>query len=207
MVTLYPCPGSRWWKLIFMIWMPGGPALFLILTTFHIPCLHPEDLTESDLAKDFDVVIFPDNDKAILMTGKRKSGDSYYMGSYHPDYVKGIEKEGMEKLMSFSEQGGIIIAWGRSASLFEGLLKIKEKDSEEEFQLPFSDISPDLVQSRTLCAGKSGEGGFNQRSSADPWECPDKSASSPGEGRYSVPRYPCLIWTAGSSEAILKRMC
>ena len=57
------------------------------------------------------------------MTGKRKSGDSYYMGSYHPDYVKGMEKEGFENLMTFSDQGGIIIAWGRSADLFEGMLK------------------------------------------------------------------------------------
>ena len=40
------------------------------------------------------------------MTGKRKSGDSYYMGSYHPDYVKGMDKEGMENLMTFSRPGG-----------------------------------------------------------------------------------------------------
>jgi hypothetical protein len=92
------------------------------------------------------VIIFPDNDKSILMTGKRKSGESYYLGSYHPDYVKGIEEKGMQNLMTFSDQGGIIIAWGRSANLFEGVLKIKHKDSEEEFQLPFRDISDQLVK-------------------------------------------------------------
>jgi hypothetical protein len=66
------------------------------------------------------------------------------MGSYHPDYVKGMEKEGMEQLMNFSRQGGIIIAWGRSTGLFEGILKMKGKDAEENFQLPFSDISDQL---------------------------------------------------------------
>ncbi|RPI43513.1 MAG: hypothetical protein EHM46_03940 [Bacteroidetes bacterium] len=80
------------------------------------------------------------------MTGKRKSGEEYYLGSYHPDYAKGMEKEGFEKLMDFSDQGGIILAWGRSAALFEGVLKIKRKDAEEEFQLPFRDISSGLTQ-------------------------------------------------------------
>ena len=134
--------------------MDAGWTRFLF-DTYHIPytVLHPEEVAESDLAKDFDVVIFPDNDKSILMTGKRKTGDTYYMGSYHPDYVKGIEKEGMEKLMSFSEQGGIIIAWGNSAKLFEGVLKIKGKDSDEEFQLPYSDLSPALVKAGLYVPG------------------------------------------------------
>jgi hypothetical protein len=68
------------------------------------------------------------------------------MGSYHPDYVKGMDKKGFENLMTFSDQGGIILAWGRSTGLFEGLLKIKHGEKEEEFQLPFQDISPQLVK-------------------------------------------------------------
>jgi hypothetical protein len=106
--------------------------------------LHPGDFAGSDLAAKFDVIIFPDTDKEILMSGKQKSGGSYYQGSYHPDYVKGIGKEGMEKLMTFSNEGGTIISWGRSALLFEGMLEIKRGDSKEEFSLPFRDISEDL---------------------------------------------------------------
>lgn len=120
-----------------------------VFDTYHLPftILHPGQLKDTDLASRFDVIIFPDNDKEILMTGKRKSGDSYYMGSYHPDYVKGIEKEGFEKLMDFSDQGGIIVAWGGSTNLFEGILKIKHGDEDEEFQLPFRDISKALTTS------------------------------------------------------------
>ena len=87
------------------------------------------------------------------MTGKRKSGGSYYMGSYHPDYVKGLEKEGMEKLMSFIDQGGIIISWGGSVGLFQGMLKIKKKEGEEEFSLPFRDISADLSKAGLYVPG------------------------------------------------------
>ncbi len=127
--------------------MDAGWTRYLF-DTYHIPftVLHPDQFSETDLASEFDVVLFPDTDKSILMTGKRKSETSYYSGSYHPDYVKGMEKEGMEKLMTFSDQGGIIIAWGRSANLFEGPLKIKGKDDEEEFQLPFRDLSPQLLK-------------------------------------------------------------
>ncbi len=127
--------------------MDAGWTRYLF-DSYHIPftVLHPDQFPGTDLAGEFDVVIFPDTDKSILMTGKQKEGDSYYMGGYHPDYVKGMEKEGLEKLMTFSDQGGIIIAWGRSANLFEGNLKIKGKDPEEEFQLPFKDLSPQLVK-------------------------------------------------------------
>jgi len=126
-----------------------------IFDSYHIPftVLHPDQFTETKLAENFDVIIFPDNDKSILMTGKRKSGDSYYMGSYHPDYVKGMDKKGFENLMTFSDQGGLVIAWGRSIGLFEGLLKIKQGDQEEEFQLPFRDISPTLIKAGLYIPG------------------------------------------------------
>jgi len=127
--------------------MDAGWTRFLF-DSYHIPftVLHPGEFAKSDLAEKFDVIIFPDTDKDVLMTGKRKSGGSYYMGSYHPDYVKGIGKEGMEKLMTFSDGGGSIVSWGQSARLFEGMLKIKHGEEEEEFSLPFRDISPDLAK-------------------------------------------------------------
>ncbi|MEN8156741.1 MAG: M14 family zinc carboxypeptidase [Bacteroidota bacterium] len=134
--------------------MDAGWTRYLF-DTYHIPytVLHPDQFEETGLAEDFDVVIFPDTDKSVLMTGKYKSGESYYLGNYHPDYVKGMEEKGMENLMAFTDGGGIIIAWGRSAGLFEGTLKIKGKDTEEEFQLPFRDASPQLVKSGLYVPG------------------------------------------------------
>jgi len=75
--------------------------------------LYPDELTKAGLVKNYDVIIFPDNDKNILMEGKRKSGDNYYVGNYHPDYMKGMEKEGFEELMTFLDEGGLIISWGQ----------------------------------------------------------------------------------------------
>jgi hypothetical protein len=87
--------------------MDAGWTRYLF-DTYHIPfeVLRPGEMKDRDLAEEYDVILFPDNDHSVLMTGKRKSGANYYMGTYHPDYVKGIGKEGMEKLMAFSEHGG-----------------------------------------------------------------------------------------------------
>ena len=102
-------------------------------------------MAKADIVKNFDVLIFPDNDKNILMEGKQKSGENYYIGNYHPDYMKGMGKEGFKEVMTFIDKGGLIISWGRSTNLFSGLLKITRGDDTEEFQLPFSDISKTLA--------------------------------------------------------------
>jgi hypothetical protein len=127
--------------------MDAGWSRF-IFDMYHIPyeVLRPNEVAEADIDKNFDVIIFPDVDKNLLMEGKYKSGENYYQGNYHPDYAKGLGKEGMEALMTFVDKGGLIISWGRSAGLFEGTLKITRGKETEEFSLPFRDVSDDLVK-------------------------------------------------------------
>ncbi|RLD67314.1 MAG: hypothetical protein DRI98_12730, partial [Bacteroidetes bacterium] len=59
--------------------MDAGWTRFLF-DSYHVPftVLHPGDFAKSDLAGKFDVILFPDTDKDILMTGKRKSSGNYY---------------------------------------------------------------------------------------------------------------------------------
>lgn len=134
--------------------MDAGWTRF-VLDSYHIPfnLIRPADLKEMDYS-DYDVIIFPDENKSILLKGKYKSGDSYYMTSYAPEYTKGMEKEGLQKLMKFVNGGGKIVAWGQSTGLFEGVLTIEaDKDEKEEFQLPFSDISDVLEKKGVYCPG------------------------------------------------------
>jgi hypothetical protein len=146
------------------------PRIALIETNFHdmdagwtrfvfdqygIPytVIKPGDFEETEFNKDFDVIIFPDADKSILMEGKYKRGDDYYITDYPPEYTKGIGKEGMKNLMAFIEGGGLIISWGQSVNLFEGTLTITHEKDDEEFKLPFSDISDDLRKKGLYCPG------------------------------------------------------
>ena len=105
--------------------------------------LKPGDFEKTDLSKKFDVIVFPSNDKSILMEGKYKSSSGdYYPSSYPPEFVKGIGKKGFDKLMLFVDDGGIIISWGGSTELFMGSLTINRGDDDkEEFSLPIRDIS------------------------------------------------------------------
>lgn len=148
--------------------MDAGWTRF-VLDTYHIPftVVKPGDFSKTDFAGDFDAVIFPSSSKSILMSGKYGSGSNYYVTSYPPEYTKGIGKEGMNKLMTFINQGGLVISWGGSTKLFEGTLTIsteKEKDknknkieakdtAKEEFQLPFSDVSDQMIKAGLNCPG------------------------------------------------------
>ena len=126
-----------------------------IFDSYYIPytVFRPVDITTADLSK-FDVIIFPDNDKNLLLSGKFKSGETLYMSNYDPSLVKGIEKEGLQKIMDFVYNGGKVVAWGRSCLLFEGILSISpEKDKKEEFQLPFRDLTPVLQKNNVYCPG------------------------------------------------------
>ena len=117
-----------------------------VFDSYNIPYtkVRPHELKDAALEKNYDVIVFPDVDKNLLMEGKYKSGENYYQGNYHPDYSKGMGKEGMEALMAFLDKGGLILSWGKSTALFEGTLKIKKGEDSEEFNLPFRDISSGL---------------------------------------------------------------
>ncbi len=118
-----------------------------IFDNYNIPftVLQPGDVSEKKLT-DFDIIVFPDNNKSILLDGKYKgSSGAYSIPSYDPKYTKGIGKEGVQKLMKFVNDGGTIISWGLSTGLFMGAQSIKISEKEkEEFQLPVSDISDDI---------------------------------------------------------------
>jgi hypothetical protein len=118
--------------------------------------IRPGDFKKTDLVKNFDIIIFPDNDKSILMEGKWKpgEGEDYYLSSYPPAYTEGIGKDGFQKMLKFIDQGGVIIAWGNSTDLFKGLLTYEiSKDRKEEFRLPFNNIAPDLKKAGLYCPG------------------------------------------------------
>lgn len=138
--------------------MDAGWTRF-ILDSYSIPykIARPGDFKKIDFVKHFDVVIFPNSKKLELMEGKIKSwqGD-YYDTSYAPQFAEGIGKEGMKRLMTFFENGGIIVSWGGSTQLFMGTLEIPpawKTQPKEEFILPVDDISGELKKKGLYCPG------------------------------------------------------
>ena len=127
-----------------------------ILDEYSLPyrVIRPAEIGITNLKKELDLIIFPNENADVLMEGKYKSNDQYYVSSYPPEYTKPIGKEGLSNLLSFVNEGGTIISWGRSTQLFGGLLQIKSgKDIQEEFRLPFNDITVPLTQKGFSCPG------------------------------------------------------
>ena len=138
------------------------PAIALVETHFHdmdagwtrfifdqygIPytVIHPDEMKDPDFAGKIDVIVFPDENKAVLMEGKYKSGDDYYIPSYPPEYTKGMGKEGLQNILKFVNEGGKVVSWGGSTEIFIGPLAIEmDKGQKEEFQLPVNNIADNL---------------------------------------------------------------
>jgi hypothetical protein len=136
--------------------MDAGWVRF-IFDNYYIPykVINPRDFKSTNFKKEFDVVIFPDEEKSVLMDGKYISHDEKYLiSSIPPDYSEGIGEEGFKNLMKFVDDDGIIISWGRSTELFSGILKIHGSENQfEEFQLPYSDLSKKLSSEGLYCPG------------------------------------------------------
>ncbi len=121
--------------------------------------LRPADLQTTDLAR-FDVLILTDENKSVLLNGKFGEEGNYNIPRYPPEFAKGMEKKGLENLLTFINNGGKVLAWGGSADLFMGALSIGaespardektktnkpgEEKTKAEFQLPVRNIGPDL---------------------------------------------------------------
>jgi hypothetical protein len=107
--------------------------------------LRPADLQQAKLQRDFDMLFFTDRPKSLYMSGKYEREGKTFPLSYPPEYSKGMEKKGMENLLSFINNGGKVMAWGPSVELFTGTLAVGEESSKEEFVLPFENIGKSLA--------------------------------------------------------------
>jgi len=108
--------------------------------------LHPGDFDTANLARDFDVIVFPDASKDVLTKGKYKRGDRYVVNDYPPEFRKPISKDGLAKLTAFIEGGGTVVSWGGSTGLFTDGLTVPEGDEKDgdTIEIPVRDISDSL---------------------------------------------------------------
>jgi hypothetical protein len=107
--------------------------------------LHPEDFDEVELARDFDVVVFPDASKDVLIKGKSKRYGRYVTNDYPPTFRKPISKKARADLTEFITGGGVVVSWGRSTGLFtEGLPLPGDNGDDDVLELPVRDLTEGL---------------------------------------------------------------
>ena len=128
--------------------MDAGWTRFLF-DAYGVPfrVVHPGELRSLDLAREYDLVVIPNNEKDELMQGHFTADGTTDLPDLPPEFRKGIGPKGMEKLLAFVDQGGIIVAWGRACELFLGVQQIQRgKDEAEEFKLPVEDVGEKLAK-------------------------------------------------------------
>jgi hypothetical protein len=119
-----------------------------IFDSYSIPytVLRPVDLSEDNLSKNYQIIIFPNQNSELLMSGKRKRQDEYFPMNMPPDYTKGMGKKGKQNVLKFIDGGGMVVAWGQSTELFTGIQEIEiDKDTNEEFMLPINNVASGLT--------------------------------------------------------------
>lgn len=123
---------------------------------YNIPytVLRPGDFAKKTFELSSDVLIFPDEDKNVLMEGKTKTGSELYPANYPPEFTKGMGKDGFQKVMKFIAAGGTVLSWGASTALFDGLMSVKISETEsEDFRFPFTNDAEKLKKSGFECPG------------------------------------------------------
>ncbi len=104
----------------------------------------------------FDVLLFPNQSKDVLLEGRQKWRGEYSQPSYPPEFSKPISKDGMKKIASWIDGGGVVVSWGRSTALFLDTLEIVPDDGEgdpEVVRLPVRDLSEELETKGLLVPG------------------------------------------------------
>ncbi len=128
--------------------MDAGWTRF-IFDSYHIPfkTIKPKDVKSIDFEKNCDVLIIPDESKSALISGNYNSNGSRYFLKYPPEYTKGMEQKGFEKILKFIHNGGKVVAWREATELFSGVQNYSINDKEkEEFEFPVKDVSKQLVK-------------------------------------------------------------
>jgi len=108
--------------------------------------LHNKDFkgTKINLRANFDVIVFADENAAIILQGRRSPSSPYRRsnGGIPPEYEGGIGKEGVEELKSFVEQGGILVTLNSACGL-----------AFHEFQVPAGNALDKVDRSEFFCPG------------------------------------------------------
>jgi len=102
---------------------------------FPFTTIHPEDLRTGDAAGRFDVMIFPDMGTQPIMTGQNGR-------NVPPEYKGGIDESGLKALQRFVDNGGSLIALGRSVQF-----------AIDKLQVPFRNALLGLSRENFFCPG------------------------------------------------------
>ena len=115
-------------------------------TTLHNKDFKPEKKGKKeekvDLKAKYDVIVFASEDANMIKTGKPDPTSRWarYFTEMPPEYERGIEKEGVEALKKFVEDGGMLVTLNSACEL-----------ALKEFKVPAADALERVERTRFFC--------------------------------------------------------
>lgn len=107
--------------------------LGISFTTLHNKDFKGTEKKKVILKEKYDVIVFASESAEIIKTGKPSPESRWarYYTEMPPEYEGGIEKEGVEALKAFVEQGGILVALNRANELIFKEFKVPARNAIE----------------------------------------------------------------------------
>ncbi len=116
-----------------------------VLDQFEFPyaILHNKDFGSKKQLARYDVIVFPDMTRSMIVDGVVEGRYSYYYRNVHPDFKGGIGARGLGNLKEFVREGGHIVVMDSASTLaiddFElPLINILKNTGDENFSCPGS---------------------------------------------------------------------
>jgi hypothetical protein len=134
---------------------------------FPIQVILDEDIRGGKLSEKVDVLIFADDNSAIIVGESKEAIEKalterfkrpYVMPPIPPEYMSGIKKEGVEKVREFVSKGGVLLAFNGSCDFAIEALKLKLNNAAKNldpkvFFCPGSVLNVNVDNTHPLCYG------------------------------------------------------
>ncbi len=104
--------------------------------------IHNKNLNNKNFSAKFDVIIFPDMGRDMIVDGLYRGYWGRYYEKMPPEYKGGIGKKGISNLKDFVKRGGVVI-------FLDSSYEVAKKD----FNLPFDNILEKVGQDKFYCPG------------------------------------------------------
>ena len=111
---------------------------------FSFEVLTPQDVRQGTLDERFDVIIFPDNPRDLIISGMSAAQRAGIEVPHYPKkYVQGVGRQGVQEILRFLKQGGTIVLFNDACELAikdlsAPAVNVVEGKAASEFYIPGS---------------------------------------------------------------------
>ena len=142
----------------------GWTRFLLEQFAFPYTSLKPEEINRGNLGASYDVIVFPDDTTAMITGDEEEDSNAYWpTPNYPPEYMGGVDEDGVEALKTFVEGGGRLVTLGEATdfAIEKFDLKVRnalEKIDSKDFYCPGSTLEARFDNSNPYGYGMPSEG-------------------------------------------------